>query len=146
MKPNERWGDWPRRQERKLRKTVGLPASGDVGNISTLVRELKEATGKYLGVSIQSASACIPTFPAIYDEDLYERLSTLVSDTCRSPCRLSGRDTFSLNHLLLLPATGLFYVQTSSTRRLAGKKTTDSKAITTLLTTPTRASLRLSSV
>ncbi|KAI1255004.1 hypothetical protein MGN70_003067 [Eutypa lata] len=82
MKPNERWGDWPRRQERKLRKTVGLPASGDVGNISTLVRELKEATGKYLGVSIQSASACIPTFPAIYDEDLYERLNIKHPETC----------------------------------------------------------------
>ncbi|KAM0811074.1 hypothetical protein AB5N19_11430 [Seiridium cardinale] len=59
-------------QERKARKAAGLPASEDVGAISSLVRALKEETEKAVGFSITSAATSVPLFPAIYDEDLYD--------------------------------------------------------------------------
>ncbi|KAI0126776.1 hypothetical protein BJ170DRAFT_684357 [Xylariales sp. AK1849] len=70
--PEQRWKDWPRQKERNARKAAGLPASEDVGAISTLVRALKEETEKAVGFSITSAAASVPVFPAIYDEDLYD--------------------------------------------------------------------------
>ncbi|KAK6086219.1 hypothetical protein SCUP234_02432 [Seiridium cupressi] len=70
--PVQRSKDWPRQQERKARKAAGLPASEDVGAISSLVRALKEETEKAVGFSITSAAASVPLFPAIYDEDLYD--------------------------------------------------------------------------
>lgn len=70
--PAQRWKDWPRQQERQARKAAGLPASEDVGAISTLVRTLKEETEKAIGFSITLAAASVPIFPALYDEDLYD--------------------------------------------------------------------------
>ncbi|KAI0385541.1 hypothetical protein F5Y04DRAFT_276874 [Hypomontagnella monticulosa] len=70
--PAQRLRDWPRQNLRKFRKSIGRPASQDVYQISTLVRDLKHATEEILGFSIQAASASVPNIPAIYDEDLYD--------------------------------------------------------------------------
>jgi hypothetical protein len=51
---------------------VRLPASDDVGTLSTLIRELKSEAEKVPRLNIKSASACVPHLPGIYDEDLYD--------------------------------------------------------------------------
>lgn len=66
------WSDRLRQFERRWRKKLGFPASPDDGALRSLVKSLKEATEAVVGFELKAASASVPRFPAIYDEDLYD--------------------------------------------------------------------------
>lgn len=66
------WYDKPRVLIRSLRKSVGLPASKEVGGLSMVVKDLKCKAEAFIGASISSLPvvAVTPTLKALYGEDI----------------------------------------------------------------------------
>lgn len=65
---DEAWDDQPRQYWRKIRKAVGLPASADVGTISTMLQQLLSLTNSPSSTAIIS----YPALPGLLHEDIYD--------------------------------------------------------------------------
>jgi hypothetical protein len=68
------WNDWPRQRLRSARKSVGLPASSDVGILARMlipVVALVEETSK----APLSALVSFPALPGLYQEDISDAAS-----------------------------------------------------------------------
>jgi hypothetical protein len=66
--------DKPRQLLRSLRKAIGLPASGDVAALGTMIQELQCKAETILGTKIPSIPivAVTPSLIALYEEDLVD--------------------------------------------------------------------------
>jgi hypothetical protein len=64
--------DWPRLRQRKWNKAHGLPASEDVGVISSMISNLVTAAQLQLGHNITEALAATPNLVALYQEDVVD--------------------------------------------------------------------------
>ncbi|KAH8803501.1 hypothetical protein F5884DRAFT_805720 [Xylogone sp. PMI_703] len=66
--------DKPCELMRSLRKAVGLPASADVGGLSTMIKELRCEAEAFLGASILSVPTLVvtPSLTALYEEDIVD--------------------------------------------------------------------------
>lgn len=63
--------DRPRQVAREARKTVGLPATSDVGELAKLILALRSSVETHLGGrKISGAAVTIPLLAALYQEDL----------------------------------------------------------------------------
>ena len=82
--------DQPRLWWRNFRKSLGLPASSDVGALSTIIKALKTKTEETLGHEVHEAAASVPYLPAIYDEDLYEAFEYVGMDYLQIKWRPGG--------------------------------------------------------
>ncbi|KAI0198476.1 hypothetical protein F4808DRAFT_462769 [Astrocystis sublimbata] len=63
---------------RNTRKRLGLPASGDVGTLSKMIKTLRECASKFVNEPVSAAAVSIPYLAALYGEDLrdaFEHLS-----------------------------------------------------------------------
>lgn len=59
------------------RKNAGLPASGDVAVLSTMLASLREAAESHLGHCIYSAAVTMPHLKALYLEDIHDAFEYL---------------------------------------------------------------------
>lgn len=64
----------PRRWRRDFRKSIGLPATNDVGTLATLISGLRALAEQQLGHSINSAVLVTPKLVGIYKDDLDDAL------------------------------------------------------------------------
>ncbi|KAK9783906.1 hypothetical protein SCAR479_00465 [Seiridium cardinale] len=69
--------DIPRQAWRDSRKKIGLPASGDVGTISNMVKALREQASSFVGQAISVAAISVPHLAALYGEDLHDAFEYL---------------------------------------------------------------------
>jgi hypothetical protein len=70
----ERWNDWPRHMLRHARKSIGLPASSDVGILARMLETvvaLVEASSK----DPLSTLISFPALPGLYQEDISDAAS-----------------------------------------------------------------------
>lgn len=65
-------GDIPRQLLRRARKSVGLPASSDVRDISSMLSQLKTEAEASMKIKITQAVISVPDLVALYDEDIYD--------------------------------------------------------------------------
>ncbi|KAH0536745.1 hypothetical protein FGG08_006417 [Glutinoglossum americanum] len=70
--PGDSFADGPRRAKRQLRKSIGLPATGDVGALSTLIRDLRLKAESDLGIHISSAVIAVSHLVALYQDDVQD--------------------------------------------------------------------------
>lgn len=68
---DESWRDMLRQWKRKARKAIGLPASTDVGYLSTMLGNLRAAAEEQVG-SIKSGAVTTMNLVALYDEDILD--------------------------------------------------------------------------
>ena len=61
-----------RQLRRKMRKTIGLPASPDVGHLAKMLSELRTLVEEQIGEPIESAGAATLNLVALYPEDLQD--------------------------------------------------------------------------
>ncbi|KAE9374830.1 hypothetical protein N431DRAFT_557054 [Stipitochalara longipes BDJ] len=66
----ESTSDYLRQFVRRAREVIGLPASPDVGRLSTVIKDLRTAVESRLGHEISAVTITIPTIVALYEEDL----------------------------------------------------------------------------
>ncbi len=59
------------------RKNAGLPASGDMAVLSTMLASLREAVESHLGHCVYSAAATMPHLVALYLEDIHDAFEYL---------------------------------------------------------------------
>jgi len=64
--------DYPRQQLRKLRKSLGLPASKDAGILGQMVKDLRRETEDFLSHEIEIAAGSFPDLIALYDEEVWD--------------------------------------------------------------------------
>ena len=57
-----------------MRKRLGLPASADVGAISTVISHLRELTESRLSITISSAAVSVPHLVALYQDDIQDAM------------------------------------------------------------------------
>ena len=69
--------DYFRELHRSIRKSVGLPASRDVGTLAELMKELIAQVEKYLGHEITTATVAVPHLTALYQEDVLDLFTYL---------------------------------------------------------------------
>jgi hypothetical protein len=69
--------DIPRQAWRDFRKKVGLPASGDVGTISNMVKALREQASNFVSEPFSVAAIFAPHLAALYGEDLHDAFEYL---------------------------------------------------------------------
>ncbi|KAM0809505.1 hypothetical protein AB5N19_09849 [Seiridium cardinale] len=69
--------DIPRQAWRDSRKRIGLPASGDVGTISNMVKALREQASSFVGETVSVAAISVPHLAALYGEDLHDAFEHL---------------------------------------------------------------------
>ena len=55
---------------RRIRETIGLPVSTNVGRLSTIIKELRTIVELQLGHEVSAIMITIPSIAALYDEDL----------------------------------------------------------------------------
>ncbi|KAF4231001.1 hypothetical protein CNMCM6805_000524 [Aspergillus fumigatiaffinis] len=79
VKPPEQFQDLPRRKLRSFRKWLGLPASGDVGALAAMIRELKIQVEDALSVHLATLPIVIstPHLIALYEEDIHDAFEYL---------------------------------------------------------------------
>ncbi|GFG13490.1 hypothetical protein IFM61606_01167 [Aspergillus udagawae] len=79
VKPPEQFQDLPRRKLRSLRKWLGLPASGDVGALAVMIRQLKVQVEDVLSVPMATLPIIIstPHLIALYEEDIHDAFEYL---------------------------------------------------------------------
>ncbi|KAI9855694.1 MAG: hypothetical protein M1813_009656 [Trichoglossum hirsutum] len=70
--PADAIADGPRRTKRDLRKSIGLPATDDVGVLSKLIRDLQLKAKSDLGIHISSAVISVSHLAALYQDDIRE--------------------------------------------------------------------------
>lgn len=85
--------DMPRQAKRRARKAAGIPASKDVGALSSVLKPLRDAVQRHLGYKVCSATAAAtPHLLALYEEDMLDTFEYL-----------------GLRHLRLLSHADLLY-------------------------------------
>jgi len=57
---------------RRIRETIGLPVSTNVGRLSTIIKELRTIVELQLGHEVSAIMITIPSIAALYDEDLWD--------------------------------------------------------------------------
>src|SRR5256885_1385785 len=70
--PGDSFVDGPRRAKREFRKSIGLPATGDVGILSKLIQDLRLKVESDLGIHISSAVMAVSHLVALYQDDVQE--------------------------------------------------------------------------
>ncbi|KAI9767436.1 MAG: hypothetical protein M1840_005665 [Geoglossum simile] len=70
--PGDPFADGPRRAKRSFRKSIGLPATADVGVLSEVVRALRQKAESDLGIHISSAVMAVSHLVALYQDDVQE--------------------------------------------------------------------------
>ena len=81
------WTDLPRQWMRRARKSVGLPASKDVGVLAKMVSSLRDQVEEQTGRDIKAASVAIPHLPALYHEDLLDAFEYAGLEYLKIPVR-----------------------------------------------------------
>ncbi|RHZ58040.1 hypothetical protein CDV55_103035 [Aspergillus turcosus] len=71
--------DLPRETLRSMRKSIGLPASGDVGALATMIQKLQVQAEDALGVPLATVPFFLstPPLPALYAEDILDAFEYL---------------------------------------------------------------------
>jgi hypothetical protein len=69
--------DYPRHLWRKARKSLGLPASSDVGTLSRMISALRIEASTFVGQPITAATISIPFLAALYGEDTVDAFEYL---------------------------------------------------------------------
>ena len=77
--------DWPRQRQRQWNKAHGLPASEDVGVISTMISNLVTAAELRLGHNITAALVATPNLVALYQEDVADAFEYSALQSLDSP-------------------------------------------------------------
>ena len=72
--------DIPRQTLRSIRKRLGLPASGDVGTLSTMIGSLRDKASEFVGEPVTVAAISRPHIAALYSEDLSDAFEYLSID------------------------------------------------------------------
>jgi hypothetical protein len=70
----------PRQALRSIRKRLGLPASGDVGTLSTVIGSLRDKASEFVGEPVTAAAISRPHLAALYTEDLSDAFEYLSID------------------------------------------------------------------
>lgn len=69
----EMWDDWPRQAWRSFRKRIGLPASSDVGILSSMLKDLVGmASEHHIDASLDSAVVSFPGLVALCEQDIVD--------------------------------------------------------------------------
>jgi hypothetical protein len=75
--PGDILRDIPRIDARHKRKSLGLPASPEVGAISTTIADVRKKAQSALGIHITSAVIAIPHLVALYQDDIQDAFEYL---------------------------------------------------------------------